>query len=68
MLAPLRECLDRRGDDTPGVPLPPPVSTRPAADGGPDLSHVMRARDIAPAVLFAFDLPERSRGATVQVV
>jgi NAD(P)-dependent dehydrogenase (short-subunit alcohol dehydrogenase family) len=37
-------------------------------DGGPDLSHVMRARDIAPAVLFAFDLPARSRGATLQVV
>jgi len=33
-----------------------------------DLSHVMRARDIAPAVLFAFDLPERSRGANLSVV
>jgi NAD(P)-dependent dehydrogenase (short-subunit alcohol dehydrogenase family) len=36
--------------------------------GGPDLSGVMRARDIAPSVLFAFDLPERSRGATLEVV
>jgi 3-oxoacyl-[acyl-carrier protein] reductase len=36
--------------------------------GGPDLSHVMRARDIAPSVLFAFDLPERSRGATLEVI
>jgi len=36
--------------------------------GALDLSHVMRARDIAPAVLFAFDLPERSRGANLSVV
>lgn len=37
-------------------------------EGGPDLSRVMRARDIAPSVLFAFDLPDRSGGATLQVV
>lgn len=36
--------------------------------GGPDLSQVMRARDIAPAVLFAFDLPERARAATLEIV
>jgi NADP-dependent 3-hydroxy acid dehydrogenase YdfG len=36
--------------------------------GGPDLSHVMRARDIAPSVVFALELPERSRGATLKVI
>ena len=40
----------------------------PVAEGGPDLSRVMRARDVAPSVLFAFDLPERSRGATLEIV
>jgi NAD(P)-dependent dehydrogenase (short-subunit alcohol dehydrogenase family) len=39
----------------------------PPAEGR-DLRRVMRARDIAPAVLFAFDLPPRSRGATLEVV
>lgn len=37
-------------------------------EGGPDLSRVMRARDIAPSVLFAFDLPDRSGGANLRVV
>jgi NAD(P)-dependent dehydrogenase (short-subunit alcohol dehydrogenase family) len=41
---------------------------KPKEEGGPDLSKVMRARDIAPMVLFAFDLPERSKGATLEVV
>jgi len=38
-----------------------------AADG-PDLRRVMRSRDIAPSVLFAFELPERSKGTTLQVL
>lgn len=33
----------------------------------PDLEQIMRARDIAPAVLFALELPERSRGATLAI-
>lgn len=36
--------------------------------GGPDLTHVMRARDIAPSFVFALELPERSRGGTLQIV
>jgi 3-oxoacyl-[acyl-carrier protein] reductase len=39
----------------------------PPADS-PDLRRVMRARDIAPAVIFAFDLPPRSRGATLEIL
>ncbi len=39
-----------------------------AGNDGPDLRRVMRSRDIAPSVLFAFDLPERSRGATLEVL
>ena len=41
-----------------------------AAGGGdgPDMRRVMRSRDMAPSVLFAFDLPERSRGATLEVL
>jgi NAD(P)-dependent dehydrogenase (short-subunit alcohol dehydrogenase family) len=39
----------------------------PPADG-PDLRRIMRARDIAPAVIFAFDLPPRSRGATLEIL
>ena len=44
-----------------------PDGDAPATDG-PDLRRVMRSRDIAPSVLFAFDLPERSRGATLEVL
>jgi NAD(P)-dependent dehydrogenase (short-subunit alcohol dehydrogenase family) len=40
----------------------------PTAGGGADLRRVMRSRDIAPAVLFAFELPERSNGTTLQVL
>ena len=40
----------------------------PPPAGGPDLRRVMRARDVAPAVLFAFDLPPRSRGATLEIL
>lgn len=40
----------------------------PTEEGGPDLSKVMRARDIAPSVLSLFDLPERSRGATISIL
>jgi NAD(P)-dependent dehydrogenase (short-subunit alcohol dehydrogenase family) len=38
------------------------------APDGPDLRRVMRSRDIAPSILYAFELPERSRGVTMQVV
>jgi NAD(P)-dependent dehydrogenase (short-subunit alcohol dehydrogenase family) len=44
------------------------ASGAPADGDGPDLRRVMRSRDIAPAVLFAFELPERSNGATLQVL
>lgn len=33
-----------------------------------DLSTVMRARDVAPSVLYAFDLPPQSKGANLEIV
>jgi NAD(P)-dependent dehydrogenase (short-subunit alcohol dehydrogenase family) len=37
-------------------------------DKGPDLHGVMRVRDVAPAVVFACDLPSRSGGATLRIL
>ena len=37
-------------------------------DEGPDLRRVMRARDVAPAVVFPRDLPSRSGGAILRIL
>ena len=44
------------------------VSPQPGQTGSLDVSNVMRARDIAPSILFAFDLPERSLGTNLEIV
>jgi 3-oxoacyl-[acyl-carrier protein] reductase len=63
------EAFGMAGGGTPPVhwAIDDSVEVAGAADG-PDLRRVMRSRDIAPSVLYAFELPERSKGTTLQVL
>ncbi len=56
------------GEPTPHWTAHPDLPQDEPPATGADLRRVMRARDIAPAVVFALELPARSRGGTLEVL